>query len=108
MKRKNVHARFVLCINNQGYKASLVTRRIYRSLPDTDARKRGLLRVIDESGEDYLYPADYFAPIVLPHRIAEAFALACLAGLLRRRSLRATLPAQRAGGGLPDSRKGAG
>ena len=57
---------FVVCLGNKGYKASLVVRRIYQSLPDADAAKRGLLRVIDESGEDYLFPETLFEAIELP------------------------------------------
>ena len=63
-------------MKNDGYVASLEVRKIYRVLPDADAARHRLLRVIDESGEDYLYPADYFTPIELPQGIAEAFALA--------------------------------
>lgn len=53
----------VVCINNRDYPASLELNKIYRSLPDADAEQDGDLRVIDESGGDYLYPADWFAPV---------------------------------------------
>lgn len=66
-------AAFVLCIRNQGYLASLEPRKLYRALPDEFASTKGLLRVIDESGEDYLYPADYFVPIVVPEEAAQVF-----------------------------------
>jgi hypothetical protein len=56
----------VVCLDNKGYRASLERRKIYVALPDEDAEKRGLLRVIDESGEDYLYPKSSFSPITLP------------------------------------------
>lgn len=61
--------KFVVCLNNMGYEVSLEPRKIYQVLPDTDAAKHRQLRVIDESGEDYLYPQHYFAPIDLPPAI---------------------------------------
>lgn len=60
----------VICVRNDDYLASLELRKIYRSLPEPDAeRRRGLIRVIDESGEDYLYPADHFVAIELPETV---------------------------------------
>jgi hypothetical protein len=53
-------ARLVLCVRNEGYPAGLELRKVYRGLPDEQASKLHLLRVIDESGEDYLYPEEYF------------------------------------------------
>ena len=50
-----------LCLRNKGYEVSLERRKIYQVIPDREAAKHGQLRVIDESGEDYLYPADFFA-----------------------------------------------
>ena len=70
MKQQNLEMKFLVCINNSDYPASLEQRKIYRVLPDARAAKHGLVRVIDESGEDYLYPADYFAPIKLPQLLA--------------------------------------
>lgn len=61
-KREN----FVVCVSNDGYAVSLEPRKIYRVLPDRRASGLGLLRVVDESGEDYLYPAHLFAPVDLP------------------------------------------
>jgi hypothetical protein len=58
--------RFVLCIRNDDYPASLELRKIYQVLPDRSAAKEKMLRVIDESGEDYLYPTGFFVPISLP------------------------------------------
>ena len=52
--------KFVICVDNSDYPASLEKRKIYEALPDPDAVKMGLVRVIDESGEDYLYPASCF------------------------------------------------
>ncbi|MBM4456822.1 MAG: hypothetical protein FJ011_03470 [Chloroflexi bacterium] len=60
----NTH--YVICIDNSNYPASLALHRIYRVLPDEDAERDGDLRVIDESGEDYLYPASYFVPVEVP------------------------------------------
>jgi hypothetical protein len=65
-------ARFVLCVRNKDYAASLEVRKIYQTLADDQAQKHGHLRVIDESGEDYLYPADYFIPIKLPQSAEKA------------------------------------
>ncbi len=56
---------FVVCINNEGYEASLETRKIYIARSDANAQQHGLLRVIDESGEDYLYPSTLFQEISL-------------------------------------------
>lgn len=66
MKSTNPTSKFVVCVKNEDYPASLELRKIYRALPDVRAAKHGLMRVIDESGEDYLYPIDYFTPIKLP------------------------------------------
>ena len=64
--------RFAICVDNSGYPVSLELRKIYRVIPDKDAERDGDLRVIDESGEDYLYPADYFVLIELPRPIIRA------------------------------------
>jgi hypothetical protein len=57
---------FVVCIDNSGYPASLELHKIYRVIPDDDAAADGDIRVVDESGEDYLYPSACFAPIKVP------------------------------------------
>ncbi len=67
--------RFVICIKNEGYAASLEPRKVYQAIPDAVAAEHGMLRVVDESGEDYLYPADYFLPIDLPEAVAKAVSL---------------------------------
>ena len=73
MKKKNVStSQFVVCINNEGYPASLELHKIYRVVPDKEAAAGGDLRVIDESGEDYLYPASYFSPIKVPAAVEES------------------------------------
>jgi len=56
----------VVCVSNEGYAASLEKRKIYISLRDIDAERKDLLRVIDGSGDDYLYPKTFFRPIALP------------------------------------------
>lgn len=61
---------FAICINNSEYPASLDMYKVYRVLPDKQAEKHGDIRVIDESGEDYLFPADYFVLIQPPLQIA--------------------------------------
>ncbi len=60
MTEENRHARFVVCVNNSGYPASLEVGKSYKVLPDDNAEPDEI-RVVDESGEDYLYPADYFS-----------------------------------------------
>ena len=62
----------MVCLSNRGFAASLDERKIYRALPDTEALRLGLLRIVDESGEDYLYPAKRFAPLTLSPRVARA------------------------------------
>jgi hypothetical protein len=57
---------FMVCINNTGYEVSLERLKIYQVIPDVRAEKYQQIRVIDESGEDYLYPADYFVRVELP------------------------------------------
>ena len=64
--------KFVICLRNKGYEASLEPLKIYRLLLDRNAEKHKLIRVVDESGEDYLYPASYFKPIELPQPIRRA------------------------------------
>ena len=63
---------FAVCLKNKGYEVSLERRKIYQVLPDARAAKHGQLRIIDESGEAYLYPEDFFAPIELPQPIRRA------------------------------------
>ncbi len=64
--------KFVICIDNSDYPASLEKRKIYEALPDDDAEKIELVRVIDESGEDYLYPASCFVDANLPKETQDA------------------------------------
>lgn len=69
MEAKSNGAEFVVCLRNEGYVASLELHKIYRVLPDPEAAKDGDLRIIDESGEDYLYPKDWFVPIEVPEAV---------------------------------------
>ena len=62
----------VVCVENLGYEAALERRKLYALLPDREAETRGLLRVIDESGEDYLYPAGMFYKVELPVAVRKA------------------------------------
>ena len=66
---------FMLCVDNRSYEASLEMRKIYEVLADKGAERHHQMRVIDESGEDYLYPADYFAPLRLPSATKEKLEL---------------------------------
>lgn len=71
-QRKKSALKFVVCVNNAEYPASLELHKIYRVLPDEDAAVDGDIRVIDESGEDYLYPSEWFVPIELPQVVEES------------------------------------
>ena len=64
--------RFAVCVRNDGHEASLELRKIYEVLEDNDAARRQLTRVVDEEGEDYLYPAAWFVRIELPRNLEEA------------------------------------
>lgn len=66
------HSNLVICIDNSEYPASLETRKIYQVVPDEDAEKIGHIRVIDESGEDYLYPESCFIDANLPKAVEAA------------------------------------
>ena len=67
---------FMLCVKNDGYGASLEVRKVYQVVPEASAAARGYARAVDESGEDYLYPEEYFVPIELSQAAASAFAQA--------------------------------
>lgn len=71
--KKNQDIKFAVCLSNADYPASLELHKIYRVLPDADAEVDGDMRVIDESGEDYLYSADRFAMIELPSAVKQSF-----------------------------------
>lgn len=65
-------SQFAICVDNAEYPASLELHKIYRVLPDEKAAEDGDVRIIDESGEDYLYPAEYFVVIEVPRQTARA------------------------------------
>ena len=65
-------ARFAICVDNTDYPVSLELRKIYRVLADARGEQDGLVRVVDESGEDYLYPAEYFVVVRLPREATRA------------------------------------
>lgn len=75
MKKKQAESQFALCIENRDCE-DLEKRKIYRILPDEEAAHEGYLRVIDESGEDYLYPESYFIAIELTRKAQEALVAA--------------------------------
>ena len=68
----NTKKHFVLCIDNTDYEASLITRKVYEVISDEQAEKDDLIRVIDESGEDYLYHISHFVFIHLPAEVEKA------------------------------------
>lgn len=76
MKQQNSEMQFVVCMKNDGYAASLEVRKVYQVIPDVQADNHQLIRIIDESDEDYLYPTDYFVFVELPQAVVNAFAVA--------------------------------
>jgi hypothetical protein len=74
MQDRKTH--YVVCIQNKNYTSSLELRKIYAVIPDADAEAHGMIRLMDESGEDYLYPRSFFLPIKVPQTISHALALA--------------------------------
>ncbi len=66
------HPPFAICIRNAGYLASLELRKLYEVIDDPDAEQDGMIRVIDESGEDYLFPASMFVAAPLPAAVEDA------------------------------------
>jgi hypothetical protein len=70
MKRRD--PQFVICVRNKDYPASLEVRKVYQVIPDGRASKHHQLRVIDESGQEYLYPEEYFVTVDLPHAAERA------------------------------------
>lgn len=76
MTKNNAKKMFVVCVKNEGYIASLELRKIYEVISDERAADHKMIRVIDESGEDYLYPSVFFIPIDLPKPVEKALSLA--------------------------------
>jgi hypothetical protein len=73
MAKKKSGSQFFLCINNDAYPASLELRKVYQAIPDETASSRHYVRVVDESGEDYLYPENCFVALDLPQAAANLF-----------------------------------
>jgi hypothetical protein len=67
-------SKFVICIKNDDYPVSLEVRKLYSRIPDSDAERHGQIRIVDESGEDYLYPEEYFRAIDLPAEVERSIA----------------------------------
>lgn len=65
-----INTKYAVCINNSGYEASLEVGKLYEVLADEDAEKDDMLRVIDEDGEDYLFEASIFYPLIVPNDLA--------------------------------------
>ena len=72
MKKRSTKERFVICIDNSDYPASLELHKIYAVLPDEKAAEDDFIRVVDESGEDYLYSAKRFVSVELPERVKQS------------------------------------
>ena len=64
---------FLLCVEEGGYPVALEARKVYRAIADTDAESHGLVRVVDESGEDYLFPSTLFVRIQVPEEAEKVF-----------------------------------
>ena len=73
-RRDSSRIRHVVCIDNRGYPASLEKGKVYRVLPDSEGEKEGLIRVIDESGDGYLYPETRFSSVKLSRQAVRALA----------------------------------
>ncbi len=63
---------FIICIKNREYEASLELWKVYMTVSDDQAKRQNLLRVTDESGQDYLFPSEYFVPLTLPKVVRDA------------------------------------
>ena len=72
MKHAKTTRQFAVCVQNADYPASLEKHKIYRVIPDDAATAEGDLRIVDESGEDYLYPAEWFVVVKLPRAVEES------------------------------------
>ena len=86
MKKKSKHTVFAVCINNKGYPASLEAGKLYKVVPDNEAEKHGLIRVVDESGEDYGYSSERFFVLDVPQALEKV-----LKGILAARKPNTTL-----------------
>lgn len=71
-----MHSSFAVCLDNEGYPASLEVGKLYRAIPDDEAAVHGYIRVIDESGEDYGYATERFYRVVLPQMVEQTLLFA--------------------------------
>jgi hypothetical protein len=74
MRRRRPNIQYLLCVRNDGYPASLLVRRLYERIPDEEAERLGLVRIVDESDEDYVYPAKFFMTLDIPKPVVRAIA----------------------------------
>ncbi len=72
-EKQDANPRFAVCVRNDGHEASLERHKLYVVLPDAEAEREGDVRVLDESGEDYLYPADWFVALEVPQAVRDSF-----------------------------------
>jgi hypothetical protein len=79
MPNTSQHIQFAVCLNNEGYKASLEVGKLYRVVPDREADTNGLIRIVDESGEDYAFAANRFHVVKLPLNVEKALIAAARA-----------------------------
>ena len=75
MEHMEIRPRFEVCINDGGYADDLKVRMVYQVLPDESAARNHYLRIVDETGEDYLYPSAYFVPIEVPEEAEQVLLL---------------------------------
>ena len=71
-----IKTNYMVCVKNGDYRASLELRKLYKRIPDRNAENRDMVRIVDESGEDYLYPASNFIPVRLTEKVRKAVAAA--------------------------------
>ena len=72
MNRRKNGRQFVICVVNKGYEASLELRKVYQAIPDAKASAHHFLRIVDESGGDYLFPESCFVAVALPKTVRQA------------------------------------
>ena len=76
MTKKKQRSRFLLCVKNDAYPVSLEVRKIYQEIADEKAAVKNMVRIVDESGEDYLYPESYFVALEIPKAAVKALSRA--------------------------------
>ena len=90
MKKRSTKKQFVICIDNSDYPASLEMHKAYAVLPDEKAAEDNFIRVVDESGEDYLYSAKRFVPVDLPQRVKQSIRRIRETTMLAKTALKST------------------